>query len=114
MGIGSLISRLVGGGAATASHDELKAAAATGSATIIDVRERNEFAGGHIPGALNLPLSAFDPAAVPAGKPAILICLSGARSGRAAAECARAGRGDVRNFSGGMAVWRLQGGAVTR
>ena len=114
MGIGSLFGRLMGGGAASTGFDAVKAAVENGSATIIDVREAHEFASGHIPGSINLPLSRFDPACVPTGKPVIAVCLSGARSGQATSICARAGREDVTNFTGGIAIWRLQGGTLIR
>jgi rhodanese-related sulfurtransferase len=54
--------------------------------TIVDVREPSEFNGGHIEGALNIPLGT-----VPArleefknmSKPLIMYCRSGGRSGQA-------------------------------
>ena len=43
-------------------------------------REPHEFAAGHIPEAMNLPLSRFDPEELPTGKPPILICQAGTLS----------------------------------
>ncbi len=40
-------------------HDELVQAMRDKSCVVVDVREPHEFAGGHIPGAINLPLSRF-------------------------------------------------------
>ena len=59
----------------------------TPGAVLIDVRSAEEFAGGHIPGSINLPIQALrfapdhlgDPQA-----PLFLYCHSGARSSRAA------------------------------
>jgi rhodanese-related sulfurtransferase len=72
-------------------HDELQEALSDGSATVVDVREPHEFAGGHIPGAINLPLSHFKPDQIPAGKAPVLICQAGARSGAALRQAHAAG-----------------------
>ena len=40
-----------------------------GDVAVVDVREPHEFAAGHIPEAVNLPLSRFDPEELPSGKP---------------------------------------------
>ena len=45
-----------------------------GDVAVVDVREPHEFAAGHIPEAVNLPLSRFDPEELPSDKPLILIC----------------------------------------
>ena len=60
--------------------DELEEAVGSGAWSVVDVREPHEFAVGHIPNALNLPLSQFDPEELPQGKPVVLICQAGARS----------------------------------
>ena len=41
--------------------DEVKEGLASGDITLVDVREPQEYAGGHIPGSLSHPLSTFDP-----------------------------------------------------
>ena len=58
-----------------------------GEALVVDVREPHEFAAGHIPGALNLPLSTFAPSQPPdpAGRALVLNCAAGGRSARALA-----------------------------
>lgn len=108
--IGGLIQRMFGGGDMNVSIDDLRKAIATGHSAIVDVRETGEFAAGHVPGAINVPLSRFDAALLPSGKPVILMCQAGGRSLRALGACG--GRGDVRHFPGGMAGWRAAGGAV--
>lgn len=55
--------------------------------TIIDVRTRQEFQGGHVAGSLNIPLQELtqhvdEIKAMP--QPILLCCASGARSGQAA------------------------------
>ena len=63
--------------------DELKAGLADGSILLVDVREADEFAAGHIKGALFNPLSRFDPSRLPVaadGQKVVIYCRSGRRS----------------------------------
>ena len=95
---------------------ELKQGLADGSIALVDVREANEWAAGRIPGAVFNPLSAFDPAAVPAARPGqrvVLQCRSGRRSVTALGLAQQAGRSDVRaHFAGGMLEWQGAGEPV--
>ncbi len=52
---------------------------------LIDVREIDEYQSGHIPGAVNVPLSALDEntSQIPTNGKVFMVCRSGARSGRA-------------------------------
>jgi len=88
---------------------ELQAMLAGGSACIVDVREPREFAGGHIPGAINLPLSRFKPATLPIaeGRTVILTCARGMRSAQALRKCADTGVDT--HLAGGMAAWIRSG-----
>lgn len=57
-------------------------------AKIVDVRTPGEFSGGHVPGAVNLPLGELERNLKKLGKknkPIVLYCRSGSRSARAAA-----------------------------
>jgi phage shock protein E len=69
--------------------------------TVVDVRTPREFEAGHVPGALNIP---HDQVAARAGevgargRPVLLYCRSGHRSGLAAAELARQGFTAIYDF----------------
>ncbi len=55
-------------------------------AKIIDVRSPQEFGGGHVKGAVNIPLDRIQKEVAnlkKSGKPVILCCASGMRSGSA-------------------------------
>ena len=93
-------------------HDELIQARSDQSVAVIDVREPHEFAGGHIPGAINLPLSGFKPDQIPAGKAPVLICQAGGRSAKALHQAHAAGATHVRHYAVGMNGWRANGGEV--
>ena len=55
-------------------------------ATIVDVRTPDEFRGGHVAGAINIPLDKLNNqlSKLDKSKPVITCCRSGARSGMAA------------------------------
>ncbi len=91
------------------------AAHAEGALTV-DVREPDEFTGGHVPGARNIPLASLgrhvqDLARVAASAPVYVICASGGRSKAAAGLLAQAGL-DARSVAGGTAVWLRAGHPV--
>lgn len=78
-------------------------------AVLIDVCEPAEFAAGHASGARNIPLSALDGAkALPTNKalPLVVMCATGSRSSRAAAQLRKAGYASVHALAGGNAAWR--------
>src|SRR5919202_5549951 len=62
-------------------------------AVVLDVREREEYAHGHVPGAINLPQAdlALQLGQVPRDRPVFVICQSGARSMRSAQFLAQMG-----------------------
>lgn len=76
-------------------------------ATLLDVREVEEWMAGHAPDAVHVPLGAIERAELPAG-PILTICRSGARSEKAAVALMAKGR-DVTNIEGGMQAWRDAG-----
>lgn len=87
--------------------------AEAGHVLLLDVRESEEWAGGHAPQAVHLALSAFDPAAVPRDRPVVVVCRVGGRSERAA-QVLRASGLDVVNLDGGMLAWAEHGLPVVR
>ncbi len=91
------------------THDELRAALKAGAIALVDVREPHEFEAGRIPGATNLPLSHFDPAGLPTGRPIVLVCQAGARSLKALRTAVGAGVKDIRHYPGGTGGWRALG-----
>lgn len=56
----------------------------TPGAILVDVREADEFASGHIPNAMNEPLSTINQITLPKDAQLFLYCLRGSRSKRAA------------------------------
>ena len=90
---------------------EVHALMAEGEALLIDVREPAEYAAERIHGALNFPLSSFDPAALPehSDRTVILQCGSGKRSATAVQRCQAAGLHIDAHLAGGIAAWRGAG-----
>jgi hydroxyacylglutathione hydrolase len=77
-------------------------------AMLLDVREPQEFAGGHVPGARNLPQAdlATRLSEVPRDRPVYVICQGGFRSLRAAQFLSQMGFTDVASVKGGTEGWR--------
>lgn len=78
-------------------------------AVLVDVRRPEEFAAGHLPGAVNLEVTAPDfgqrVAALDKNKPTYVYCRSGARSATAAGQLTTAGFAQVANLLGGVLDW---------
>ena len=91
---------------------ELSARRATDRAPIvIDVRTREEYASGHIPGALNIP---FDQVAekiseIDAPHGVALYCMIGPRARKGEAALLGAGYTSVLHIEGGLAAWKAAG-----
>jgi rhodanese-related sulfurtransferase len=85
-------------------------AALPADATILDVREADEWAAGHAPDAQHLPMSELTSRLdeVPDADPLYVICRSGGRSGRVVAFLAQQGK-PVVNVEGGMQAWQAAG-----
>ena len=82
-------------------------------ALVVDVREPNEFAAGHVLGAKNLPLARLDASGGELAKrkerPLIVYCDGGERSAKALAALKKQGFTRVANLSGGIAAWQQAG-----
>ena len=80
----------------------------TPGAVLLDVREADEFQSGHIPGAVNLPLSRIERADLDKSTPIFAYCLRGTRSRQAAAKLSRMGYtklksiGGITGYTGGL------------
>ena len=82
-------------------------AANSPGARLVDVRTPSEFAAGHIPGAINIPLQQLDSRLTelqPKDTAVVLYCRSGSRSGNAARMLKNAGFAAVHNL-GPMSRW---------
>ena len=109
-------------GPAMPSVAEISAAVDRGEILLVDVREPAELrASGKARGAVNIPLGVLalkaDPKAPDAmlkpGKPVVLYCASGGRSGMGAQVLQRLGYAPVWNI-GGLGDWHAGGGQVER
>jgi glyoxylase-like metal-dependent hydrolase (beta-lactamase superfamily II)/rhodanese-related sulfurtransferase len=80
-------------------------------ASLLDVREPEEYAHGHVPGAVNLAQAdlATRLSEVPRECPVYLICQGGFRSLRAAQFLRQRGFENVVNVKGGTEAWRAAG-----
>ncbi|MGW1184275.1 rhodanese-like domain-containing protein [Streptomyces drozdowiczii] len=95
-----------------------QAAARLTEFTVIDVRGPGEYAAGHVPGALNIPLDRLDEA-LPALKSAsargslLMVCASGVRSTRAC-DILSAADIDAATLVGGTSAWENEGHGLER
>jgi rhodanese-related sulfurtransferase len=84
-----------------------------GGALLLDVREPDEWAAGHAPAAVHVPMNDVPGRSgeLPTDRPIACICRSGARSGRVT-EYLRALGFDIVNVAGGMQGWAASGRPV--
>ena len=75
-------------------------------AVVLDVREDDEWAAGHIDGSLHIPMHELPArlAEVPADGPLVVACKVGGRSAQVVAWLAQQGY-DVANLDGGLLAW---------
>lgn len=90
---------------------QVKAALDAQEILLIDVREPAEFAEERIAGAMNVPLSTFDPAALPdaGAKTIVLQCAGGKRSAMAVGKCQQANQVIETHLAGGLMAWKAAG-----
>jgi hydroxyacylglutathione hydrolase len=97
---GGIDAWAAGGGAVTTSR--LVAPDQIGDARVLDIRQRGEFATGHVPGARNIELGALPGKVDEVPKePTVLMCGHGERAAGAAALLERAGHRDLAILLGG-------------
>jgi rhodanese-related sulfurtransferase len=83
-----------------------------GHLLLVDVREPNETAMERYPGAVIVPLSSFDPSAIPdpQGKQVVFACRSGRRSITASVVAQDAGYPSYNcHLAGGILAWKAAG-----
>ena len=93
-----------------ASASAIAARVTSGEVTVVDVRNASEWAHGHLPGALHIPLGVLSErvAMIPPRKPVIVQCQGGTRSAMAASVLQSHGVPDVINLCGGYDEWRRE------
>jgi rhodanese-related sulfurtransferase len=86
----------------------------TDGAYLLDVREPDEWAAGHAPGAHHVPMMEIPArmAEVPTDVEVVVVCRSGGRSGQVTSYLMGNGWDNVRNLDGGMQVWAASGREV--
>jgi rhodanese-related sulfurtransferase len=82
-----------------------------GRMVLVDVREPNETALERFPGAVLVPLSAFDPAEIPPpeGREIVFACRSGRRSVTASLAAQEKGFAYGSHLAGGILAWKDAG-----
>jgi hydroxyacylglutathione hydrolase len=87
--------------------DDMAGRLAAHHAVILDVRNAAEWASGHVPSAIHIPLGYLSGRLdeVPSDRPVVVHCQGGGRSAIAASLLQRAGRGNVSNMAGGFKAW---------
>ncbi|WP_206831770.1 MBL fold metallo-hydrolase [Alicyclobacillus fructus] len=91
--------------------DEVRHALANEELWLLDVRNPDEWEGGHLPKAHHIPLPKLTAHLhdVPRHQPVYVYCRTGGRSAIAASVLRAHGIGDVRNMVGGYEAWRSKG-----
>jgi rhodanese-related sulfurtransferase len=82
-----------------------------GGVVVVDVREPAEWAQGHIPEAVHIPLGTVlnRPQELPEQDGLIFVCAEGVRSAVACEVAAAIGRKQLYNLEGGTVAWWKQG-----
>jgi len=102
--VDELASRLAAGGSNRASAPDL----------VIDVRQADEYATGHVPGSIHITAGSLPDRLkdLPHDRPIVTICASGMRSSVAASILRSAGFEDVSWVASGLPAWRAAGHLV--
>ena len=91
--------------------EQVAAGLREGRILLVDVREPNETSVESYPEAFIVPLSSFDPAAIPdpRGKQVVFACRSGRRSVTASVAAQDAGYPYSAHLAGGIIAWKAAG-----
>ena len=78
---------------------------------LLDVREPDEWAESHVPGATHIPLGTLDArlAELPRDQEIVVVCRSGGRSKSGRDILLKAGFGRVTSMTGGLTAWAAAG-----
>mgnify|MGYP001237832921 CR=1 FL=1 len=97
-------------------REDIKRGLAAGAMVLVDVREPHEYAAGHIPGSILMPLSTFDPADLEPylGERVVFTCRSGGRTQRAIAMAQAAGLALNEHYRGSFLDWQAAGEPIER
>jgi rhodanese-related sulfurtransferase len=81
------------------------------SVFLLDVREDDEWAAGHAPGAVHVPMQEVPTrmAEIPMDEPVVVTCRMGGRSAQVTAFLRAQGYDEVVNLDGGMQAWHAAG-----
>ena len=96
------------------------AGSAATSALVLDVREADEFAQGHLPGAINIPRGLLefrisnDTGLQDVARPILLYCKTSGRAALSAVALRAMGFTAVRSVAGGFDAWAAAGLPVAR
>jgi len=89
-----------------------------GKTLVLDVRNEEEFASGHLPNAKNIPLTDLNNRIKEIEKSkntvVITVCAQGVRSSNAAALLSKAGFTQVFSLEGGTEAWKTQGMPIVK
>ena len=109
-GLALLWPLLRSGGAKGVSPGEATMLMNREDAVVLDVREAEEFAAGHLPEARNIPATKIKERLGEIEKfkerPLIVCCASGARSASVCSQLRRAGFARLHNLAGGVEAWQ--------
>jgi len=86
-----------------------------GKRVVIDVREYDEYAAGHLPGAINIPRGVLEfkigmvPECANKSGAFLLYCRTSGRAALSAVQLQKIGYADVVSMAGGFEAWNTEG-----
>jgi rhodanese-related sulfurtransferase len=96
------------------------AQALLGKRTVIDVREYDEYAAGHLPGAINIPRGVLEfkigmvPECANKAGSFLVYCRTSGRAALSTVQLQKIGYTDVISMAGGFEVWNNEGRPVEK